>query len=349
MFALDRQFITNAAAIGARMAAEVLADRQFFVANERALATFHNQNALLPLEAWRELDAITTRIMRDDEGEAFMADLRPLAKTVDIGVLVHLKRVSSDAGTVTRSLSGQSAISMDKVTYDYQGTPVPIFDAAYGREWREWNTLQNAGFDALADDQEAHTAAVKRNMAQYVLNGDAAISLRGYQGYGIFNHPNAVSINLGSAAGGANIDLTTATADQLDAFITGVIGRAMDDNKVGGRKINLYVSPEIGRAWDKSYSGAAGYKDGTIWDYLSKNRRINKIAVTDELTGNQFFAFIPDRQFIAPLMGMAVSTIAMNRVNPRDNYQFVVSGAMGLQITADFAGRSGVFHSVVIN
>lgn len=349
MFALNKEFLTNAAAIGARMAQEVLADRQFFIANEQALAAFHNQSALLPLDAWKELDAITTRIMRDDEGEAFMADLRPLAKTVDIGTLVHLKRVSSDAGVVVRSLSGQVAAPVGKVTYDYQGTPVPIFDAAYGREWREWNTLQKAGFDALADDQEAHTAAVKQNMAQYVLNGDAAISLRGYTGYGILNHPNAVSINLGSAAGGANIDLTTATADQLDAFISGVLGKAMDDNKVGGRKVNLYVSPEIGRAWDKSYSGAAGYKDGTIWDYLSKNRRINKIAVTHELTGNQFFAFIPDRQFISPLVGMAVSTVAMARINPRDNYQFVVSGAMGLQITADFGGRSGVFHSVDID
>lgn len=349
MFALNREFITNAALLGQRMAAEVLADRQFFHANESALAAFHNSSALLPLDAWKELDAITTRIMRDDEGEAFMADLRPLAKTVDIGTLVHLKRVSSDAGTVVRSLSGQVSTPVDKVTYDYQGTPIPIFDAAYGREWREWNTLQKAGFDALADDQEAHTAAVKQNMAQYVLNGDAAISLRGYTGYGILNHPNSVAINLGAAVGGANLDLTTATADQLDAFFTNFIGKAMDDNKVGGRKINLYVSPEIGRAWDKSYSGAAGYKDGTIWQYLEKHRRINKIAVTHELSGNQFFAFVPDRQFISPLMGMAVSTVAVNRLNPRDNYQFVVSGAMGLQITADYSGRSGVFHSVDVD
>lgn len=345
MFPLDKAFIANSA-IALAMASEVLADRRFFLANETALASFQNQSALLPLDAWKELDAITMRIMRDDEGEAFMADLRPLAKPVDIGTLVHLKRVSSDAGRVVRSLSGQVAVPVDKVVYDFQGTPVPIFDAAYGREWREWNTLKNVGFDALADDQEAHVAAVKQDMAQYVLNGDTRISLRGYTGYGIMNHPKSISINVGAGGGGANINLTTATADQIDAFFTNFIGKAMDDNKVGNRKINLYVSPEIGRAWDKSYSGAAGYKDGTIWDYLSKNRRINKIAVTMELTGNTFFAFIPDRQFIAPLVGMAVSTTAMARLNPRDNYQFMVSGAMGIQINSDFGGRSGVFKSI---
>ena len=349
MFALNKEFITNHASIGNAWAGEVLADRRFFLANETALAQFQNQSALLPLDAWKELDAITTRIMRDDEGETFMADLRALAKPVNIGTLVHLRRVSSDAGVVVRSLSGQVSAPVDKVTYDYQGTPIPIFDSAYGREWREWNTLQNANFDALADDQEAHVAAVKQDMAQYVLNGDAKISLRGYTGYGIFIHPNSVAINLGSAAGGANIDLTTANGDAIDAFITGVLGKALDDNKLGARKVNIYVSPEIGRNLDKSYSGSAGFKEGTVWDHIVKNRRVNKLAVTDELSGNQFFAFVPDPQLIRPLIGMAVSTIAINRVNPRDNYQFMVSGAMGLEITADFAGRSGVFHSVVVN
>lgn len=348
MFALNREFITNHS-IGQVWAGEVLADRRYFHANETALATFHNQNALLPLEAWRELDAITTRIMRDDEGEAFMSDLRALAKPVNIGTLVHLRRVSSDAGQVVRSLSGQVSAPMDKVSYDYQGTPIPIFDSAYGREWREWNTLQAANFDALADDQEAHVAAVKQDMAQYALTGDTKISLRGYTGYGILNHPNSVSINLGTAAGGANINLTTADGDAIDTFLTQVLGQVLDDNKLGSRKVNLYISPEIGRNWDRTYSGADGFKEGTIWDFVAKNRRINKIAVTDELSGNQFFAFVPDSQFIRPLMGMAVSTVAINRVNPRDNYQFMVSGAMGLEITADFAGRSGVFHSVVVN
>ena len=346
MFALDKTFITNHAAIGGAMAAEILADRQFFHANETALARFQNSSALLPLDAWKELDAITMRVLRDDEGEAYMADLRALARPVDIGTLVHLKRVASDAGTVVRSLSGQVAVPVGKVVYDYQGTPIPIFDSAYGREWREWNTLQRVGFDALADDQEAHVAAVKQDMAQYALNGDTRITLRGYTGYGILNHPKTISINVGASGGGANINLTTATADQIDAFFTNFIGKALDDGKLGNRKINLYVSPEIGRAWDKSYSGAAGYKDGTIWQYLEKHRRINKIAVTNEITGNVFFAFIPDRQFISPLIGMAVSTTAMARLNPRDNYQFSVAGAMGLQITADYNGRGGVFKSI---
>jgi len=113
--------------------------------------------------------------------------------------------------------------------------------------------------------------------------------------------------------------------------------------------VNIYISPEIGRAWDKSYSSAEGFKGGTIFEFLAKNRRINKIAITYELTGNQFFGFVPNADYIRPLIGMAVNTTAKVRLNPTDNYQFLVMGAMGLEIRADFNGKSGVFYSTVVN
>ena len=38
-----------------------------------------NAAAVLPRDAWLELDGITRRVMRADEGQAWMADLMPLA------------------------------------------------------------------------------------------------------------------------------------------------------------------------------------------------------------------------------------------------------------------------------
>src|SRR5690606_12211634 len=149
------------------------------------LSGVQNASAVLPRDAWLELDGITRRVMRADEGQAWMADLMPLARAVHIGKLVHLTRVSGDAGTVVRSMSGQVAVPLDKVAYDYRGTPVPIFSTGYGREWREWNTLQSENFDALSDDQEAHVAKIRRDQALYVLNGDAGITFQGYTAYGI--------------------------------------------------------------------------------------------------------------------------------------------------------------------
>jgi Family of unknown function (DUF6260) len=327
---------------------DLTVNREHFHRVEEAHAALRNSAAILPRDAWQELDAITRRVMRNDEGRAYMADLMPLAKPVNIGKLVHLNRVSSDAGTVNISMSGQVPNSLDKVEYDYRGNPVPIFSTAYGREWREWNTLQSENFDALADDQEAHVAKINRTMAQYALDGDANIKVGGYTAYGIRNHPLSQAINLGNFTGGANIDLTTATSDAIENFVNNVLGEALDDNYIAAG-VNMYVSPEIARNLDKPYSGSAGFKIGSLRDVLLANRRITKIATTFELTGNEFFAFVPSAEYIRPLVGMAVGTTAQTRVNPTDNYQFVIMGAMGIEVRADYNNRSGVFYSVVIN
>lgn len=324
--------------------------RDYFHHVEDHFASFQtNASAILPRDAWLELDTITTRVMRDDGGQVFMSDLMALAKPVNIGTMAHLTRVASDTNNpVHRSLSGQVPVAMDKTIYDYRGTVVPIFADGYGREWREWNTLRSANFDALADDQEGALDKINRNMADYALDGDATIKFQGYTAYGLRNSPLTKLINLGSAAGGANIDLTTATSDQLEAFFVGPFGAMLDANLIT-EAVNLYISPDIARAWDKSYSNAAGFKDGTIREFIARNRRIKKIEVTWKLTGNQFFGFVPNARYVRPLIGMAVNTTAMTRLNPTDNYSFLVMGAMGIEVRGDYNGKSGVFASTVVN
>lgn len=322
---------------------EVGANREHFHQTETALARVSNTAALLPRDAWRDLDDITMRVMRNDEGQAYMADLLPLARAIDIGKIVAFNRVSSDAGSVVRSISGQTPTEMDKVDYDYRATPVPIFSTGYGREWREWNTQQSENFDAISDDQEAAVAAINRNMAQYVLDGDAGIKVKGFEGYGIKNHPLTNQIDLSDDPGGADIDLTEASSDDFEAFVNNVLGGALDDNHIA-RGVNMYVSPEIGRNLDKPYSLAGGFKPGTLREALVANRRIEKIEVTFELSGNEFFAFVPDSRFIRPLIGAAVSTVAIPRNMPMANYNFQVWGAMGIEIRGDFNNRSGVFY-----
>lgn len=330
---------------------ELTVNREWFHRTEDTLAEVANAAAVLPRDAWLDLDGITRRVMRNDEGQAYMADLMPLAKAVNIGKLVHMTRVSSDINSpVIRSMSGQVPVPLDKTVYDYRGTPVPIFADGYGREWREWNTLQSENFDALADDQEGATAKLRRNMAQYALDGDATITFQGYTAYGIRTSPLSKAINLGTAGGGANIDLTASatTSDAIEAFFNGPFGTMLDDNLVA-TAVNLYISPEIARNWDRPYSGSAGFKIGSLRDALLANRRIAKIEVTFELSGNEFFGFVPSADYIRPLVGMAVNTTAKTRQNPTDNYQFLVMGAMGLEIRADYNGKSGVFYSTDID
>lgn len=330
---------------------EVVPSREHFHNTEDGFAALTNAASILPRDAWLDLDSITRRVMRSGEGQAWMRDLMPLAKPVHIGKTVHLNRVSSDiSDEVIVSMSGQVPTPIDKVDYDYRGTPVPIFSKGYGREWREWNSLQSENFDALSDDQEATVAKVRRRQALYVLDGDSSINVGGYTAYGIRTSPLSKSINLGSAGGGANIDLTSAatTSDAIEAFINGPFGQLLDNNFIAA-PVNLYISPEIARNWDRPYSLAAGFKPGSLRDAILANRRIGKIEVSFELSGNEFFFFVPSAEYIRPLVGMAVATVAMPRLHPRANYQFEVWGALGLEIRADWNGRTGVGYSVVVN
>lgn len=334
MIYFDNQLVTNSR-FHEQKWGEVIQEREFYHNAEESLALQMNAASILPRDAWLDLDGITRRVMRNDEGQAFMSDLMPLAKTVNIGKLVHLNRVSSDAGSVTTSMSGQKAVPMDKVQYDYRGVPVPIFDSGYGREWREFSTMQSENFDALADDQEAHTAKVRRRMAQYMLNGDPSITIEGYSGYGIKNSPYTNQIDLGA------VNLTTATSEELENFVNGTLGTALDDSYIASG-VNWYVSPEIMRNMDKPYSSVEGFKMGSVREWLEGNRRINKIVSTFELRGNEAFYFVPNAEYIRPLIAMPASTIAIPRTRPRDNHQFMISAAAAVEIRADFNGRTGV-------
>ena len=320
---------------------EVSAVREHFHNVEGHFAHLKNSAAVLPRDAWQDMDQVTMTVMRNDEGAGFMNDLMALAKPIDIGKTVAMYRVSSDQGAVVRSMSGQVPTPMDKTVYNYRGHPIPIFATAYGREWREWNTLQSESFDALMDDQEAAVAKIRKDMATMVLRGDTTLSIKGYTAYGIENHPYTNTIDLGTS--GANINLRTCTSDQFETFINTTLGAALDNENITSTKVNMYVSPEIARNLDKPYSGSTGFKTGSLRDALLANRRIAKIEATFLLSGNEFFCFVPSQSVIRPRVGMAVSTVAMARQNPMDNYNFHVWGALGLEIRADWNGNCGVF------
>src|SRR6478736_225801 len=236
-----------------------------------------NASSVLPRDAWLEMDDITRRVMRTDEGQVFMGDLMPLAKTVNIGKIVQLNRVSSDAGAVVRSVSGQRPTLMDKVVYDYRGTVVPIFSTGYGRAWREWNAFQSENFDALSDDQEAHVAKIRRDQALYVLNGDTSINVQGYTGYGIKTSPYSKNINVGPS--GYNIDLTSnsTTPKAIVDFFTQSVGTSFLDANLLARGYNLYVSPQIWRNLQRNFSDGAGLVLGTIYEQLLKSGEIASI------------------------------------------------------------------------
>ena len=52
-----------------------------------------------------------------------------------------------------------------------------------------------------------------------------------------------------------------------------------------------------------------------------------------------------DANFIRPMVGMALNTIAMPRPVYNSNYDFVVMGAIGFEVRTDFSGKTCAFFA----
>ena len=353
---MDKIIFTKGLITNSRVVAEqwnhLKVDRKVFVNGENAMAKEYgvNATALVSKDYWREVDNVTTRIFRNESGQDMMADLMGLAANINIGKTVAISRIASDAGKVTRTLSGQEPEDMDKTRYTYSGDVIPIFKTGYGREWRELLGMQSEGdFDPLMDDQANVTFNLRTDMAQYLLTGDLSLNVNGqYTGYGITNHPNTVQVNL-NVSGGLNIDLQTATPDEIVEFFNQDFQAILDAQNVF-EPVTLWVSPSVRRSFSRPYSNAAGFKGGTIEDYIlafGKTGNIGRIASIGTnylLTGNHFVGYVKNELYIRPRVAQPVSTYAEPRTTPHANYNWLVWSAMGLQIRRDFSGKSKVFN-----
>lgn len=175
-----------------------------------------------------------------------------------------------------------------------------------------------------------------------MLSGDAKVKVKGYVGAGITNHANTNQVDL--SASGLNIDLTTSTPDESVAFFTGPFAKLLDDNYVQ-EKVKLWASPDIMRNLNRPYSDAAGFKEGTVLEYILRYGRIESFNQTFKLTGNHFIAYVRNSQYIKTRIAAPVGTFMIPRQNPFDNYNTLVWSAVGLQIKRDFNGRSKVFNA----
>jgi hypothetical protein len=194
-----------------------------------AMAGLKGNTGLIPQDVFQEFDNVTVERFRSDDGDTFLNDLLPLSRSISIGKLVHKFRQASDAGRVQTSMSGQIGVKFDQVEFTFDGSIVPVHDAGFFRNWREWNAMTSEGFDALVDDQRETVAAVRRHLADQFLDGHTDtdgnnIVVDGISWGGMRNDSRVAQVDLG--AGGINFDFTdtprlvTKTKTNSSRFVT---------------------------------------------------------------------------------------------------------------------------------
>ncbi len=312
-----------------------------------AMAGLHVNEGLIPRDVYQDFDNVTVQRMRSDDGDTFLNDLLPMSRSVNIGKLVQQFRRASDAGSVQTSMTGQTGVRMDQTEFSYDGSIIPIHDAGFGRNWREWNAMQSEGFDALIDDQREVVASVRQRLADSLLDGHSdkdgnTIVVDGFSWTGMRNDSRVAQVDLG--IGGVNFDFTdqTKTGDEnKNAFIQ-VRDVLWITNKCE-RDATYYVSREIMSNWERKFS--TQYDSKIIMQELADLMGVAAVKVTSKLTGNQLMAFPLDDGFVRPVTGMGVNTVAMPRTKYNDDFQFVTWAAVGWQVRVDFSGNTCALYA----
>lgn len=310
-------------------------------AHQQGLHT--NAAALIPTEVFREIDNVTKLVMRPDSEFTMLNDLLPLAKSLPIGKIEHQHRRASDSGSAITTISGAVPNTLDKTQYSFEKSIIPIHSDAFGREWRELEGQRSEGFDGLIDDAENATHEVRDKMVKYIFDGDASAVFNGTVWTGIRNDSRVAAIDLG--AGGLNVDFTSSSltgATARDKFIQ-IRNTLRITNNASGN-LTVWVSREILSNLERWYTdNDKGF--GTILADLKSLSGIADIKEDSELSGNEIVLAVLNSRFIRPLVGMAVNTVPLIRNNPFDNFNFLVWGAMGLEILTDFDGKTGVAYA----
>lgn len=328
-----------------------LHEQQYNHVMKNILGAEYRANAgLIPRDVYQDVDNVTIERMRSDDGDTYLNDLMPLAKSVNIGKLTHVTRQASDAGNVQTSMTGQVGIKMDQVEYKHDGTIVPVHDAGFFRNWREWNAQRSEAFDGLIDDSRETTAAIRRRLADSFLDGHNdkngnKIIVDDRSWAGMRNDTRVQSVDLG--VGGVNFDFTdnTKTGDEIKAALITVLDFLWITNDCA-KDVTVYISREIARNWERNFSTA--YEGDSIIEQLAKLQGVASIKSSNKLTlnsGNELMAFPLDRGAVIPVTGMGISTMALPRPMYNSNYEFVVATATGWIVKVDYFTKTCALYA----
>lgn len=290
-----------------------------------------------PGDLYREFDNTTVRQFRLDEGDNILNRLMPLSRSLPIGRTVFEYAASSNLTGFQSSMSGELAQVYDSVDYDGRKAIIPVHQNGFKRGWREGEQLSLENFDDAVVQQAEAVRTHRNGVIDYFLDGNANVSDKGASWLGFRADPTVHQVDLG--AGGLNVDFTSGTltgADARDAWI------ALRDQLWLVNKVSVpatyFVSNEIMSNFERYYSD--NYSSGTILQQLKTVGMVADIVGSSKLTGNQVLAMPLQSQFVQPLTGMAVSSIALPRQRYNDPFAFDVVSAIGIIVKNDYAGTN---------
>lgn len=287
------------------------------------------------LDAWRRIDARSTRIQRD-----VLAVFNRLAAAnttpAMIGDLVSYFPKISDSGEVHVSMDGRGEGLADAATVQFEGTPIPIIDSQARMGWRQMEVVRKGQTALDVETVANHQRKVAEKMEDMVLNGLSSIVVGGSTIYGLRNHPQR---NTGTHG----LTLASATGAEWMTAIRQICTLLMADNAFGRVSIFLNYSDWF---YASANEFAAGYPK-TILQRILEIEQVAEVIPASKMTASNIVgvAGLTTGDWGSILSAMPMVTRPKARVNAEDDYIFGVMAAVAPQFRVDADGRTNLAHT----
>lgn len=323
-------------------------EQENFVLNERrkhekqhaAMQEMHGNELLMgnalpvPKDVWGVWDREAVEIQRDVL--AVYNDLATsLSMNMPLGKLVHHFQTVSDSGEVNVSLDGRGKGKTDTTVVDYHGTPLPIIDSPFSFGWRQMLAAQTEGYSIDTAASNNATRKVAEKLEDIMLVGDSSIVVGGDQLYGLTNHPNRNTRSTG-------VTLNGATGKEWEDEVRATLQVLHGDNF--RTDVTLYLN------WDDYFYASTTeystlYASKSILQKVMEMAGVGAIVPASKVTANSIIGLVKRREVVQVLNGMPVTNRALTRLNPEDDYNFLIMAAAALEIKYDAEGQCGLVVS----
>ena len=322
--------------------------RKAFEASQLALATMamnsgnvdgYQINSGIPTEDFWRLTDKTLQGVRTNTQYLYMDDLNDIATPLPLGKLVLSHLTTSDiSDDISVTMDIQNDDNYDSITTGKDADPIPVYTGGVQMGYRQQLGLQTEAIDLMQSALARKTFHLREKMGKYMYSGNSKIEAGGVKGQGITNHRNTKNISSTSSK-----KLTAMTMEEIYEYFRVELKKVCIENAIPTLD-RIWVSSDIMFKLTAEYSGADGYKEGTVLERIQRLGHIGEIKEDYSLTGDEFLAYVRDREIISPLVAMALSNYQKIRVDPYGPFQTCLIAAQGLKISKTYNNKFGVFY-----
>lgn len=259
--------------------------KRLSVNNWRPHAGLH-ANAVLPRDAWIELDTVVLDVLRTSltvTADFIAAGLvHPVS---DLGVTVSLYQRMTDMDAANVDMAAETAGDEDQQGFEQDGVPVPLHHKDFRLNIRTLLASARAGEGLDTIQIRTATRKVSESWEGMALNGTGGLTSGGYTIYGLTNHPNITTATADTFAGGGAGSGDFSTVGNAYAVFLGMIS-ALDTAGYTTGNIGFYVARALWNELQLRYSD--GSRQSVLMSIMENlgggaNGRIAFIKPSDDL------------------------------------------------------------------